>query len=197
MANQLRSPRTFNPDGLYVFYNSDKRGGVYIQNGVVFAENHTDLEYEFLYDEDKLQGENFLSWLNRRGFTMDTDFRRALTRAKLERQHQERVEQSRREMLEREQAEMERMESQLRKQMRQSQIVDPIPPLQVQRPPEPIELSDVEKEAWGEDLSQMFPDLGSAEKEPEFFPVLNQQDEQLAVVSRTKKKASSSSSAGK
>lgn len=197
MANQLRSPRTFNPDGLYVFYNSDKRGGVYIQNGVVFAENHTDLEYEFLYDEDKLQGENFLSWLNRRGFTMDTDFRRALTRAKLERQHQERVEQSRREMLEREQAEMERMESQLRKQMRQSQIVDPIPPLQVQPPPEPIELSDVEKEAWGEDLSQMFPDLGSAEKEPEFFPVLNQQDEQLAVVSRTKKKASSSSSKGK
>lgn len=197
MANQLRSPRTFNSDGLYVFYNSDKRGGVYIQNGVVFAENHTDLEYEFLYDEDKLQGENFLSWLNRRGFTMDTDFRRALTRAKLERQHQGRVEQSRRQMLEQEQADMERMESQLRKQMRQSQIVDPIPPLQVQRPPEPIELSDVEKEAWGEDLSQMFPDLGSAEKEPEFFPVLNQQDEQLAVVSRTKKRVSSSSSKGK
>lgn len=197
MANQLRSPRTFNSDGLYVFYNSDKRGGVYIQNGVVFAENHTDLEYEFLYDEDKLQGENFLSWLNRRGFTMDTDFRRALTRAKLERQHQERVEQSRRQMLEQEQADMERMESQLRKQMRQSQIVDPIPPLQVQRPPEPIELSDVEKEAWGEDLSQMFPDLGS-EKEPEFFPVMDQQEgEQLAVVSRTKKKASSSSSKGK
>lgn len=164
-------PKAFNPAGTYILYSSERRGAVYIQNGHVFAENGEDLEYSYRTDEDRPANENFLSWLNRRGFTMDTDFRRAVTRAKLERDHQARVERSRQEMMRREQEELEAMDRELRRNMKQ--VVQELPPMPDMTPaPVPdIQLTQLERDAWGTDLSGEAPPLPEPEEDADTLVV--------------------------
>lgn len=176
MLETAPQPTKFNRRGLYIAYAGEGRATVYVQDGMLYAEDGTDLMHGYLTDPDRTRFKNILYWMNFMGYAMNAELRHEVVKLRREQELQERMKSELARLDEMQAVEMAQLEKELADAQRQARLksMPALPPdVQSKVIPE-LELTDTEKAVLGQDFElqdptfdEDFGELDEPEEDPE------------------------------